>query len=121
MKYTFYVAVIIMLASCEKQNVILNVEDAIIGKWSSVSFEDNLQKFERVKSFGEVYGFEFENNVDMIEWTSGWCGTPPIIFSKLPTTYTLKDSILKFDTWWEAKYKIAKCEGDELLLERIRD
>jgi len=146
MKYTFFIAVIILLSSCEKQNVINEVidvqqeepiiaqeqpvlsqnqskilTDEIIGKWGWVDFEDDLQTFERITEFGETYGFEFENDTDMVEWTSGWCGTPPLSFFKMPTTYTLSDSILEFDTWWEAKYKVVKCSDNELLLEIVRD
>jgi len=106
-----------MLASCEKQNVILNVEDALIGKWSSVIYEDGLQIFKRVKSFDESYGLAFESNTDMFEWTSGWCGTPPLHFFKLENTYTLIDSILEYEASW---YKVVKCDEDELVLEIVR-
>lgn len=125
MKYTFFIAFVILLSACEKQIISedepKSIENTLIGKWEWSSFEDDFQTFKRVTEFDESYGLAFETDIDMFEWSSGWCGTPPLHFFKTPSTYTLKDSILEYANWQNVKYKVVACSEKELILKYTVD
>lgn len=120
MKYSLILCIVAtILFSCNKQDN-MDMEDLLIGEWEQLAVNDGIATFLKVRKLDdEDYGIAFENEVDMYEWTNDCCSPDTVDgYLKVPATYTLIDSILKFSTW-NMELKILDITKDDLTLEYL--
>lgn len=101
MKKLLFLAVLLLLVSCEKD--LQEVEDlgenaGIVGTWVEEGFEDDVRMFQRSNELSDtLYGFTIMDDGTFIERkNAGWCGTPPITYDNFDGTWVaLSDSLLE--------------------------
>lgn len=94
---TFLFLLLITSIGCEKDNdtITINESDLLIGHWINPISNDGELKLTRANSLKtDAYGISFFENSNCIERSSGWCGTPPLIFFDFQGTWRRNDSIL---------------------------
>lgn len=96
MKINLLFLLILFMVSCHENDEGVPVsENLLIGSWADPAYEDEKIIFKRAASLpDENYGVSFKANSDFIERSSGWCGTPPLVFSDYEGNWSLKDSII---------------------------
>jgi len=96
----------------------MDVEDLLIGKWEQLIINDGIGTFSKVKKLEDKkYAIVFKNATDMYEWAGNCCDSLPTEgFAKVPATYTIVDSILKFSTW-NSEVKILDITKDDLTID----
>lgn len=116
------VGLLLAFASCEKKvnEPIKTLDELLMSKWSYTNHQNGLYTYERVEEFKQDrHGFAFEKAPKLINWTSGWCGTPPLHFFEEIGTYQLNETILELTSWYGIKYKILQCNENHLVLQEI--
>lgn len=85
-----------ILFSCEeKEQIIENADNLLIGNWVNAVYKDDKTTFSRSNSLPkENYGISFKTNGDYKEKTSGWCGTPPLSYFIIDGEYDLKEGLI---------------------------
>ena len=111
MKYRiFFLSIIILLTSCEESKEIhINPDSLLIGSWINPIYNGNEIIFTRSTELPEnSYGIKFKENGIYTERTSGWCATPPLLFSDYNGDYSvsnnkiiINDSFSDFNKSWE--------------------
>ncbi len=73
----------LIIIGCENNDDIpLETNVEILGSWVNPKYSNNGIEFERSKNLLEDYGgISFLSKNVFIERNSGWCGTPPLVFS----------------------------------------
>lgn len=86
-----FLSLILMMffSSCEKP---VNVNEDLIGKWQINTSKVNndgtvVYAYSKVAKLKELPGFIFSEKGSFEVWSSGWCGTPPVIFDLYPGKY----------------------------------
>lgn len=93
------ITAIITFSSCDENQIVIDSDNLLIGNWLEPYFNGETTTFKRGTSLpNEAYGIKFTQNGDFIERSSGWCGTPPLIFSDYKGSYTLEDTLIKIST-----------------------
>ncbi|HAN76334.1 MAG TPA: hypothetical protein DCQ31_00470 [Bacteroidales bacterium] len=108
-----------LFLSCEAMEI---SKAEIYGAWEQTGYENETLVLKRVKALsGNEYGFELLENGTFIEnKNAGWCGTPPISYTKYEGKWTLvSDSIFNIEVpFWggdsEFELIIADIKKDEL-------
>ena len=101
MRKIVFLLVLMLLASCEAskdQVEYLGHNADIIGSWEEVSRKDTISVFHRVNDLEiEEYGFTINEDGTFLERkNSGWCGTPPIVYSVYEGEWkVVSDSVLE--------------------------
>lgn len=73
----------------------IDTDNLLIGSWSQPEYDANTIAFKRVNQLPEDnYGLTFKTKGAFTERTSGWCGTPPLVFSDYSGNYTLSDAVI---------------------------
>jgi hypothetical protein len=106
----------------------INESDKLVGHWiNPVANNDTELKFDRAKALKkDAYGISFLVQSNCIERSSGWCGTPPLIFADFQGTWKRKDSIITITidngmNGLEAiDWKIKTLDDQSLIIERLR-
>mgnify|MGYP000221084488 CR=1 FL=1 len=81
-KITLLLLISICTISCESDETTIDTNNLLFGSWIAPIYEGETTSFERGNSLpNKGYGVSFKLNGDFIERTSGFCGTPPLIFS----------------------------------------
>lgn len=87
------------LFSCESNEVIIDADNLLLGVWSEPTYNGETTTFIRSNILAdENYGISFLNNGDLIERTSGFCGTPPLSFFNIDGTFTLNENLITIHT-----------------------
>lgn len=96
-KFFFLLASILLTTSCyTNDEPTINPDNLLIGNWVQPKYEDNNLTFLRASTLlKDSYGFAFKENQQCVERTSGWCGTPPIIFTDMIGFWKIKKDILE--------------------------
>jgi hypothetical protein len=86
----------VSLFSCEEnKQIIENPNNLLIGNWASPTYDSEKTTFTRSASLqNEGSGITFKQNGDLIERTSGWCGTPPLTYFNVEGTFTLENDLI---------------------------
>ena len=100
MKRLMFLAVIVLLSSCESD--LMNLEAlgdnaSILGTWVEDEYQGDTLLLNRSGSFDkERYGFTFKEDGTFIEHkNAGWCGTPPITYDSFEGKWeAVSDSLL---------------------------
>ena len=111
----------VVLCSCQKNDEIYT-DNMLVGNWVNPVYDGEKTIYQRVNSLPtEDYGISFKENGNFIERSSGFCGTPPLIFSDYDGLWQLEDSRIKITAQsFLANYNwiVVSLTETELVLER---
>lgn len=81
---------------CEPNNEGLKDDDnLLIGHWAEPEYNDENLTLTRVNKLPEDgYGISFKTKNDFVERSSGWCGTPPLVFSDYKGKWELTEGVI---------------------------
>jgi hypothetical protein len=118
----------VFLFSCEINNqsneIIIDPNNSLlIGNWSEANYEDEQITFTRVNSLPkDSYGISFEKNDVFIEHSSGWCGTPPLIFTDFIGSWEfVEEGLVKISTTsfvGDFQWRILELSEEKLVVTR---
>ncbi|GAB1857324.1 hypothetical protein MHTCC0001_21600 [Flavobacteriaceae bacterium MHTCC 0001] len=75
--------------------IIVDTSNLLIGSWNAPEYTDDKVVFTKTaKPTSEAYSITFEKNGDFVERSSGWCGTPPLVFSDYKGTWELTEDVI---------------------------
>lgn len=100
MKRLMFLALIVLLSSCETDLMILEAlgdNASILGTWVEEEYQGDTLLLHRSGTFDkEKYGFTFKEDGTFIEHkNAGWCGTPPISYDSFEGSWeAVSDSLL---------------------------
>lgn len=104
----------------------INDSDKLVGHWINPVHNDSELKLERAKSLkNDAYGISFLRESSCIERSSGWCGTPPLIFADFQGSYKRNDSLITItmdngmNGLEDIDWKIKTLDDQYLVIERI--
>lgn len=111
----------------DSDSIMIDESDMLIGYWINPAYSDSGTTFERANKFkNDAYGVAFLTENISLERSSGWCGTPPLIFADFQGEWQKKDSMVTItidngmagvmDNHW----KIKTLDEKHLVIERIR-
>lgn len=84
-KILFAISVVLcfMNMQCEDDDVMnSDLDKLLIGSWEDPIYDGGKITFKRANALPEAgYGISFKANRSFVERSSGWCGTPPLVFS----------------------------------------
>ncbi|WP_142785333.1 lipocalin family protein [Changchengzhania lutea] len=96
-KFFFVVSVLFcfMNMQCEDDDINIDSNNLLIGNWIDPIYDGEQTSFRRATTLpDEDYGILFKENRDFVERSSGWCGTPPLIFSDYNGKWQLDNTLI---------------------------
>lgn len=95
-KITLFLLAIVSLQSCQKNDEIeIDPNNLLIGNWVNPQYDGEKTTYQRANDLpAEAYGISFKQNGNFIERSSGFCGTPPLIFSDYEGLWQLEDALI---------------------------
>ncbi|GGD13783.1 lipocalin-like domain-containing protein [Hyunsoonleella pacifica] len=97
-KLAFAVTILICCINmkCESnEDDLIDASNLLIGNWSEVQYDKENITFKRQNSLPEnTYGISFRAKGNLVERSSGWCGTPPLHFSDYNGTWELTENVI---------------------------
>lgn len=124
-KILFAISVIIcfMNMKCSDENIEEASDNLLVGTWVESTYDNGKIIYKKSESIpDEDYSLTFKANGELILRSSGWCGTPPLIFYNQEGSWQLENNIVSI--WYEDFYPastswgIVSLTNDELVLER---
>lgn len=110
----------------DSDSIRIDESDLLIGYWINPVYSDSGTTFERANRFKkDSYGVAFLTKNISLERSSGWCGTPPLIFADFQGKWQKKDSrvIITIDNGMagvmDNHYKIKTLDETHLVIERM--
>ncbi len=94
-------SIVLTITSCtiNNENENFNPNDLLLGNWTHEYSDNGEVVFKRTNSLpNENYGVSFLKEGKFVERTSGWCGTPPLVFWNIEGTYELDGTLIKIKT-----------------------
>ena len=89
----------ITVISCQNNDeIVIDSDNLLIGNWTNAIYNSDTETttFKRINKLpNEEYGVSFQKNGTFIQRTSGWCGTPPLIFYNVEGSFLLNNKIIK--------------------------
>lgn len=81
---------------CESTDAqLLDADNLLVGNWVKLYYEGDNLTLKRVKDLvNDSYGLAFYKKGDFIERSSGWCGTPPLVFTDYKGKWKLQDDVI---------------------------
>lgn len=94
--FAFTILCLFVNMRCEPNDEVLRDSDnLLIGHWSDPEYSDQNINFKRVNALPEDnYGISFKTKNEFVERSSGFCGTPPLVFSDYEGKWQLTESII---------------------------
>lgn len=82
--------------TCESDNdPIIDSNNLLIGHWVDPDYSNEQIVFKRAAALpNDAYGISFKANGDFIERSSGWCATPPLVFSDYEGQWELDNTLV---------------------------
>nr|WP_143404095.1 hypothetical protein [Gaetbulibacter sp. 4G1] len=125
-KKTFFllsISLCFLNMTCESENdIIVDSNNLLIGSWVEPNYANEQTVFKRASSLpNDAYGIEFKTNGDFIERSSGWCGTPPLVFSDYEGKWGLKNTLVTItQQYYPTNYswRIVSVTETELIVKR---
>lgn len=123
---TILLLVLFTTMGCSQNETIpIDESNKLIGHWINPVYtgtEIQLTRASSLKSNG--YGLSFLEKTQYVERSSGWCGTPPLIFSDFKGSWTRTDSIVVVTInngigLQDIKWKIKMLDDKTLIMERM--
>lgn len=118
----------IVLASCEKNEPVMNDSEKLIGSWVNPVLVDTLWKYERAATLRDNdYGMSFKEGQLFVERkNAGWCGTPPVAYDDFEGTWTKNDSVINITVaYWGGlvsyQWKVISVDKDNLVVYKMKE
>lgn len=94
--FTMSVILCFMNMQCEDDDYInTELDNLLIGSWENPIYNGEEITFSRTSALPEAgYGISFKGNRSFIERSSGWCGTPPLVFSDYHGEWQLDNMLI---------------------------
>ncbi|TYP99825.1 hypothetical protein C7447_101430 [Tenacibaculum adriaticum] len=113
----------ITLVSCsDNTSTDFNPNNLLLGSWVNAVYENETLTFERATNLMEKeYGISFLNNGIFIERTSGWCGTPPLVFNDVEGRYNTKNDLIEVKMEFfpgDFNWRIVSLTDEKLVVKR---
>lgn len=120
----FTVILFVIFLSCEDTNdVEIDQDNLLLGNWSSAKYDNQTISFKRVKKLpSEDYGVSFKEKGVFIERSSGFCGTPPLVFFSTEGVWTSSNTMTYVEiegAVGKINWKVLKLDEQELVVERV--
>ena len=92
---TAIILTVLFIVSCNKEEIITDPDNPLLGIWNYSGFQDNMYIYTRNLEFIDAQCYEFKNDGTLIERkNAGWCGTPPITYADYAGTWHLLNDTL---------------------------
>ena len=121
-KNFFLLIFIFFIYSCENNQVLINEDNLILGNWTEPIYDGETTSFTRHNTLpNDAYGISFKQNGDFIERTSGWCGTPPLIYSDYKGSFEIQGTLVKINNEFfpnSFQWRIITLTETELIVKR---
>ncbi len=99
LKKLFLLIFSILFIACESNETDINTDNLLLGVWVEPQYNGETTTFKRGNSLpNKGNGISFLSNGNLIERTSGFCGTPPLTFFNIEGTFILNDSLITIKT-----------------------
>ncbi len=126
MKKIFFIASVVLCfinMKCSDDDTInVDSDNLLIGYWADPTYEDEKTTFKKVANLPEEdYGILFKKNGDFVERSSGWCGTPPLVFFDSDGAWQLDDTLITISQdQYPSNYawRIVSLTANELVVKR---
>lgn len=121
--YSFLLFVFILFSCDENQEIdIPNSENLLIGAWTSPTYNGEEMTFKRTSSLpNEDYGILFKIDGSLTERSSGFCGTPPLVFSDYNGQWTQENNLITISQEFHATayaWRIISLTQERLVVKR---
>lgn len=128
-KHMCFTFLILLCFACEineiaedKNVVIEDKNNLLLGNWVAPVYNQETTTFTRdAKLPDEGYGIKFQKDGNLIERTSGFCGTPPLTFFNVDGSYTVENDVIHINMSnysMPYSWKIIKLTAEELVVKR---
>ena len=114
----------ITIFSCQNnEELVLDSGNLLLGYWTNAVYNSEITTFKRANKLPDAeYGVSFQKNGIFIKRTSGWCGTPPLVFYNVEGNFSLKSKLIKvtsqgFPT--NFNWKIISLDENKLVVKRV--
>jgi hypothetical protein len=99
LKNILSVFLLLLFFSCENNEPIINADNLLLGAWTEPSYDSETTTYKRGNSLpDDNAGISFSENGDFIERSSGWCGTPPLIYADYNGRFEIDETLIKITT-----------------------
>lgn len=87
---------IAFLVSCSDSSELeIDTNNLLIGNWTQPTYTNETITFERSNTIqNDNYGVSFKQAGLFVERSSGWCGTPPLVFANYEGTWQLHGTLI---------------------------
>lgn len=121
--FFFSISLCFLNMTCESENDIdVDPNNLLLGTWVEPNYDNEQTVFKRATSLpNDAYGILFKDNGDFVERSSGWCGTPPLVFSDFDGKWELKNDIVTItQQFYPTNYawRIVSVNETELIVKR---
>lgn len=121
-KNIIIVILVMSLSSCESNKTNIDTDHLLLGNWIEPIYDGETTTFTRGSALPDKgYGISFKQNGDFTERSSGWCGTPPLVFSDYEGSYTFDQTLIKLDTYLYTnnfQWRIIELSATKLVVKR---
>ena len=122
MKPIFFLFCVVLLSSCQNNEIIIDKDNLLIGTWTEPVYNDEITTYKRSNALPkEAYGISFNSSGDFKERTSGFCGTPPLTFFNVDGNFQLENTLISISTQsYPSNYalRIISLTEEELVVKR---
>jgi hypothetical protein len=122
LKNILSIFLITLFFSCESNEPVINVDNLLLGAWIEPSYDSETTTYKRGNSLpDENYGIWFSENGDFTERSSGWCGTPPLIYTDYNGSFEIDGTLIKITTTSypnSYQWRIVSLTENELIVKR---
>ncbi|PQJ68875.1 hypothetical protein [Polaribacter butkevichii] len=122
LKNLFLLLVVTVLFSCEKNDVAIDADNLLLGTWVNPVYNDETTTFKRANALpNDGYGLSFTENGNLVERTSGWCGTPPLSYFNIEGSFELDNTLVRISTQnypTDYAWRIISLTENELVVKR---
>ena len=114
-------SILLVLGCSEDDSHLIDESNLLVGVWVEPIYENEVLTFKRADELlDDAYGIWFKSQDVLIERTSGWCGTPPIIFYNYDGAWKQEDNLIEIDLEYRLiKWKIITVDKQNLIVEII--
>ncbi len=121
--FTLSVVLCSINMACSDDNIVNpDPDNLLIGNWADPTYDDEKITFKKVVNLPEEdYGISFKEKGSFVEHSSGWCGTPPLVFFDSNGTWQLDNALIKISQeQYPSNYvwRIVSLTANELVVKR---
>lgn len=83
-------------SSCDENSELeIDTNNLLIGNWTQPTYTNETITFEKSNTIQNTsYGISFKNTGFFVEHSSGWCGTPPLVFTDYEGHWELQGTLI---------------------------